>query len=179
MKKGNFHPGIVSVILLSALAAPPRCLAQGMFQVLGGRVLRYAVPHDFYLEGKAFPVERRNSVLIKTPSGARTLVALIVTSGWVSQAPHKFLGMLITEGPLSVCGNRLGVGSYGFGLHRQAAISTRHARFVLYNQAGQEVGQCEVPKDLRLKEPRPLRVVVDTPHAARLYLGRYWIDLQP
>jgi hypothetical protein len=124
-------------------------------------------------------VEKRNAVLIKSPSGTRVLLALVVTSGWASQLPHKYSGMLISEGPMSLCGHPLTVGSYGFGLHRPAFESTGNAEFVLYNQAGQRIWACAATKDLHLTEPRPLQVILDTPRSAQVYLGRYRLELQP
>jgi hypothetical protein len=166
------------LIAVFAILTAPLCRAQGVFEILGGRRLKDAIPRDFYLEGNAVPVEKRNAALIETPSGARLLVALVVTSGWASQLPHKYSGMLISEGPLSLCGNPLTVGSYGFGLHRPAVTSRSNAQFVLYNQAGQKIWECAVKKNPQLTEPRPIQATVDTPHSARLYLGRYWLELR-
>ena len=167
------------MLLLSALATGPLCLAQGRFEVLGGKALNSAVPRDFYLEGNAVPVEKHDAALIRTPSGARVLTALVATTGWASQDPHKYMGLLISEGSLSVCGNRLDAGSYGFGLQRSNANRNSDAEFALYNQAGKKIVGCHVPKDLHLKGPRPLQVVVDSATSARLYLGRYRVELRP
>jgi hypothetical protein len=179
MKGGNLPARIASSILVFTLAAAPLGLAQGRFEIVTGRKLKAAIPRDFYLEGSAVPVERRNAALVETPSGKRVLLALVVTSGWASQLPHKYSGMLISEGPLSVCGHPLTVGSYGFGLHRPAVESVRDAEFVLYNQGGQRIWECVTKKDLHLREPRPLQAILDTPHSARVYLGRYGLELQP
>lgn len=179
MKKGKSRSSIFCLILLSVLAAGPICVAQGRFEVLGGKALIDAVPRDFYLTGNAIPVEKRNAALLKTSSGARVLVALLVTTGWASQLPHRFSGMLISEGKISVCGNELGVGSYGFGLRRPPVNSNGAAEFDLYDQSGRKIGRCRVPKDLHLKEPRPLQVVVDSAESARVYLGRYRVELRP
>jgi hypothetical protein len=167
------------LFLAVVLPAAPISLAQGHFQVLSGIRLRRAIPRDFYLEGTALPVEKRNAVLIEAPSGARLLFALVVTSGWASQLPHKYSGMVISEGSLSVCGNPLPVGSYGFGLHRPAVPARGKAEFVLYNQAGQSMWQCSASEDVHLKQPQPLRVMVADPHSVRLYLGRNWVELRP
>lgn len=34
-------------------------------------------------------------------------------------------------------------------------------------------------KALRMREPRPLQVMIESSHSARLYLGRYWVELGP
>jgi hypothetical protein len=179
MKERSFPLRIPFLFLVFMLAAPPIGLAQGGFAILGGRRLKDAIPRDFYLEGNAVPVEKRNALLIETPSGGRVLLALVVTSGWASQLPHKYSGMLISEGLLSVCGNSLAVGSYGFGLHRPALPSSSDAEFILYNQAGHKIWECAAKKNLHLSEPRPLQAILDTPRSARVYLGRYWVELRP
>ena len=179
MNRRSFPQRILFLTLLFSLAAGPVGLTQNGFRVLTGSGLKYAIPHEFYLEGNAVPVDSRNAVLIETSSGARVLVALVVTSGWASQFPHKYSGILISEGALSLCGNPLTVGSYGFGLHQPAAPSDRDAEFVLYNQAGEKVWECMSRKDLDLKGPRPLQVIPETLHSARIYFGRYSVEIQP
>jgi hypothetical protein len=166
------------LILVFALTVAPLGRAQRGFEVSTDGSLKGTIPRDFYLEGSAIQVEDRNAVLIETPSGARVLLALVVASGWASRLPHKYSGMLISEGPLSICGTPLTVGSYGFGLHRPTGPSGSNAEFVLFNQAGQEISECVAKKDPHLREPRPVQAIVDTPYSARLYLGRYWVQLR-
>lgn len=105
------------------------------------------------------------------------VLALIDTAGYSSQIKQKYTGMLITETKLTVCGNTLGVGSYGFGLERPAPTSKDPAQFRLYNQAGEKVGECAAPVDETVKQPRPLSVITKaTP--AKLLLGKYAIELK-
>jgi hypothetical protein len=85
--------------------------------------------------------------------------------------------MAIAEGAVSVCGVQLSVGSYGFGLDGPAPNSSGDARFFLYNQAGEKVGDCTAKKDAQIKLPRPLQVVLNKDESARLYLGRYWVEV--
>ncbi|HEX5482099.1 MAG TPA: hypothetical protein VFZ08_05680 [Terriglobia bacterium] len=153
-------------------------VAQGRFELVTGKLLSAAVPGDFYMEGNAIPVEKRNAALIKTPAGRRALFALIVTSGFASEIQQKYSGMLISEGPVSMCGKRVAAASYGFGIRRPHA-QAHHAEFLLYNQAGERVMACRMERDLRMLEPRPLQVVIESSHSARLYVGRYWLALGP
>ena len=90
-------------------------LAQSKFEVVTGKAFDSAMPKDFYLEGNAIPTEKRNGVLVKTPAGARALFALIDTTGYAASVQAKYAGMIISEGDLTVCGHKIGVGSYGFG----------------------------------------------------------------
>ncbi|MGH9328397.1 MAG: hypothetical protein ACRD2B_17140 [Terriglobia bacterium] len=153
-------------------------LAQGRFETVTGKLFNEAVPRDFYLEGDAIPVEKLNATLIKTPEGARALFSLIATAGFASEIQQKYSGMLISEGHLAICGKRTNVGSYGFGVRRPHAAG-RRAQFILYNQAGGEIMECSMRRDLRLREPKPLQIVIESSRSARLYLGRRWVVLGP
>jgi hypothetical protein len=164
--------------LATLLAWPSMVLAQGAFQLVTGDEFKKALPKDFYLEGNAIPTQERNAALMKTPAGARALVALIDTTGYSSQIQQKYEGMLITEGGLSLCGTMVRVGSYGFGLARPTPPSDADAKFFLYNQAGRKVAECVAKKDNKLEQPVPLKVVVGEGAAARLYLTRYWLELK-
>jgi hypothetical protein len=163
--------------LLVLAVWPAGMRAQGSFKQVTGKTFESALPKDFYLEGNAIPTQERNAALLKTPEGARVLFALIDTTGYSSRIKEKYMGMLITEGKLSVCGISVGVGSYGFGLDRPAPPSNAEAKFMLYNQAGQRLGECGAKRDETIKQPRPLSAVVSG-GSARLYLGRYELPLK-
>ena len=176
MKKTRSIAGLA--LIGAALCSCPECaFGQSALVQVRGKEFDSAVPKDFYLEGNAIPTEKRNAVLLKTPAGARLLLALIDTSGYSSQIKKKYIGMVIAEGAVSVCGVQLGVGSYGFGLDRPAPDSSEGARFFLYDQAGEKVGDCAAVRDAQIKLPRPLQVVLSKGEPARLYLGRYWVEL--
>lgn len=167
------------VLLLPSLAATAQVArAQGSFQLVTGKEFNSALPKDFYLEGNAIPTQKRNAVLVKTPAGAQLLLALLDTSGYSSQVQEKYLGMLINAGSVSVCGEQLGVGSYGFGLIKPAGHTDANATFVLYDQAGKKVCECTSEKDSQLQRPSPLQVKTSGGEAT-LYLGRYRVDIKP
>jgi hypothetical protein len=170
--------GWILVAFALLISTPRGACAQGAFEQLTGKAFESAVPNDFYLEGNRIPVEKRNAALLKTPAGARLVLALIDTTGYSSQIKQKYIGMVITEGTVSVCGVSLSVGSYGFGLEKPAASSSEDAKFFLYNQAGDKVGDCAAKKDNALKQPKPLGVVLSKEGGARLYLGRYFLELK-
>lgn len=149
-------------------------VAQGGVELVTGKAFDGAVPKDFYLEGNAIPTEKRNTVLMKTPAGARALFGLIDTTGYSSQIQKKYIGMIITETDLTLNGQRLSVGSYGFGLDQPASGD---GTLKVYNQAGAPVADCAAKKDADLKQPRPLQVVPGK-EGARLYLGRYWVEIK-
>jgi hypothetical protein len=169
---------VVASLLLSFMAANPAS-AQGVFKVEKGEAFNKIVPRDFVLEENAIPTEKRNSTLVLTPSGARLVAGLLDTSGYSSQVQEKYLGMLIAEGNVEVCGHQLAIGSYGFGLAKvQGAAGGHPSKFFLYNQSGKKVAECTARWDEKLKNPRPLQVVAGGSGAARLYLGRTWVELK-
>lgn len=153
-------------------------LAQNKFEVVAGKAFDSAMPKDFYLEGNAIPTEKRNAVLVKTPAGARALFALIDTTGYSSSITTKYVGMIITEGDLTVCGHKIGVGSYGFGWVLPQTGVDAPGKFSMYNQAGAAVGDCTAERQGDLKQPRPLQVIVAKDGSARLYHGKHYVSLQ-
>jgi hypothetical protein len=146
--------------------------------VLTGKAFDSAVPKDFYLEGNAIPTEKRNAVLVKTPAGARAVFALIDTAGYSANIVTKYVGMIVTEGDLTVCGHKLTVGSYGFGWTLPGTGVDAPGRFALYNQAGAPVADCVAQRHSDLKQPRPLQVIVAADGSTRLYHGKHYIQLQ-
>jgi hypothetical protein len=164
---------------VALIATSGRAYAQGAFSVVTGKTFDGALPAQFYLEGNAIPTEKRNAALLTTPSGQRLLMALLDTSGYSSQVQTKYLGMIINEGHLMVCGKELGIGSFGFGMKKAAEPSNADATFYLYNQAGKEVSQCSVKKDMQIQRPMPLQIVLKGGKTALLYLGRYVVEFKP
>ncbi len=165
--------------MLGVLVAVPRIArAQGSFEVITGKAFDSALPKDFYLEGNAIPTEKRNAALLKTPAGARLLIALIDTTGYSSQIQQKYIGMVINEGRVTVCQKLLSVGSYGFGIQKPGAAADADAKFLLYDQAGAKAAECTAKKDAQLKQPKPLQVLVGQGGGASLYLGRYRVEFK-
>lgn len=171
--------GIVGLIACATLLMGSESVlqAQAGFEVLGGKAFDSAFVKDFYLEGNSIPTERRNAALIKTPSGTRVEFALLDTSGYSSAVQQKYAGMIISEGSVSVCGVKLGVGSYGFGTKLPHPSGSGDAQVFFYDQAGAKLGECGASKDTGIKTPRPLQVVVSG-GKARLYLGVYGLDVE-
>jgi hypothetical protein len=169
---------LVALAVVVLAVWPSSVRAQGSFELVKGEEFKKALPKEFYLEGNAIRTQERNAALVKTPAGARVLFALIDTTGYSSQIQQRYEGMLITEGNLSLCGTVVGVGSYGFGYTKLPPNSTEDGKFFLYNQAGEKVAECATKKDTEIKLPNPLHVAVEKEKPAKLYLGRYWLELK-
>lgn len=167
---------VVTFAALAVLPGPAR--AQDVFQHVTGKDFDRALPRDFYLEGNAIPTQKRNAAMLKTAEGAGILFSLIDTTGYSSQVQEKYIGMLITEAGVALCGEPVEVGSYGFGLKKPAPTSDEDATFYLYDQGGKQVTECSAKKDTEIKQPTPLQVVLEAGKPARLYLGRYWLEVE-
>jgi hypothetical protein len=165
--------GALFLIVVSSLSA------QHLFEVVPNtdKAFDSAIPKDFYLEGNAIPTQKRNAILVHLPSGARAVFALIDTTGYSADIIAKYVGMIITEGDVNICGQNVGVGSYGFGWARPRTGEEGPGTFSLYNQAGAKLAECSTPRDANLKQPRPLQVVVSGA-TARLYYGRHFVELK-
>jgi hypothetical protein len=168
---------LVPVFFAGLALAPAFVHGQEAYEQLTGKTFDSALPRDFYLEGNAIPTQKRNAALLKTPTGARLLVSLIDTTGYSSQIQEKYIGMMIVEGGATVCGQKLAVGSYGFGLVKPKAAGEA-ATFRLYDQAGKDVASCATKRDDAISRPRPLQVVLAAGQPAKLYLGREWLELK-
>ncbi len=166
---------ILSTVLVIAVLSFAAVPAQAQLKQLTGKQFDDAVPTHFYLEGNSIPTEKRNAVLVSTPTAPRVLFALIDTSGYSSQIQQKYIGMIITEGKLSVCSHTLGVGSYGFGLEKPGDQSGADSKLHVYDQAGKELLSCAAPRDAKLANPKPLTVTMSS---SRLYLGRNWVAIK-
>jgi hypothetical protein len=163
-----------------ALLASAAILASGQnqFQLVTGKAFDSALPKDFYLEGNAIPTAKRNAAMVTSPSGARAVFSLLDTTGYASNIIEKYIGMIITEGDLTICGQKVTVGSYGFGWTQSPRGEDKPGAFSLYNQAGGKLAECSTPRDADLKVPRPLQVVVKNDGTATLYHGRNGVSLQ-
>ncbi len=153
-------------------------LAQKGFEIVTGKAFDSAVPKDFYLEGNAIPTEIRNAVMVRTPAGARAIFALIDTAGYAANVQTKYVGMIITEGGLTLCGHKIGVGSYGFGWTLPGTGVDAPGKFMLYDQAGAALAECTAERQANLKMARPLQVIAGKNGSARLYHGKHYIGLR-
>ncbi len=168
---------LLAIVEVAALL--PAVALAGDFQVVTGKPFDQSVVTNFYLEGQAIPAEKRNATLIKTPAGARVLIALLDTSGYGADITQKYAGLLITEGQLTIGGKTLQPGSYGFGLTptTPGGPPTGSKFFRLYDQAGHKLIELKASRDEVLSRAKPLQVVPKKGKPARLYVGRDWVEL--
>ena len=164
---------VAAMLALGVAGIPRTAVAEEGFQAVKGKAFEDAVPNDFYLEGSRIPTQKRNSVLVKTPAGARVVIGLIDTKGYSSNIVEKYEGMIISEGHFTLCGEKVGIGSFGFGNTKPTATSDEDMKLMVYDQAGNKLADCAGKKDANLAKPSPLQV-----SNGKLYLGRYAFDLK-
>jgi hypothetical protein len=150
--------------------------AQSALEVLKGDLFDRSVPAHFYLEGQAIPVQKRNASLVKG-NGMRCLMALLDTSGYGTDITQKYNGMMLLEGKVTLGGQSMSTGAYGFGVKRPIPPATGPAKLLVYDIAGDKVAELTAAVDEQIQRPRPLQVIVDGGEA-RLYLGRNWLELK-
>jgi hypothetical protein len=148
------------------------------FEQASAKELDGAIVPNFFLEGNAIPTQKRNAAMLKCRCGKRLVFALLDTSGYSADVQQKYHGMALIEHKAKLGEAALEVGAYGFGLDKPAAPSEQPARVVFYDIAGQKVGEASAPYDAKLAQPTPLQVVTAKDQPARLYLGRYFLEIR-
>lgn len=154
-------------------AATPECWSQ-----VTGKEFDGAIVPNFYLEGNAIPVQKRNAAMLKCKCGKRTIFGLLDTSGYSVDVQQKYLGFVTTEKKLSLGGAEVPVGAFGLGLQKPEAPSEAPAKLLVYDVAGQTVAEGSAQYDAKLAQPVPLQVVMEKDAMPRLYLGRYFLELK-
>ncbi len=152
-------------------------MAEHWAQVTGKEFDGAIVP-NFYLEGNAIPVQKRNAVMLKCPCGKRLIVALLDTSGYSIDVQQKYHGFVTTEKKIALGGAEVPVGAFGLGLQKPAAPSEAPAKVFIYDVAGQKVAEGMAQYDAKLAQPVPLQVVSEKEKPQRIYLGRYFLELK-
>jgi len=162
--------------LALVMVAQPGVAGEGM-KAVTGKAFDGAMVDHFYLEGNAIPTQKRNAALLEKDGGARLLVGLLDTSGYGTEIQQKYTGLLITEAKAMVGGAELAVGAYGFGLMKPEAEGGA-AKVLFYDVAGQKVAEGTAPYDAAAAQPAPLKVVTAEGQPTRVYLGKYYVDVQ-
>ena len=151
---------ILSVAAFAAIGAA----AQGGAVVLEGAQLARVVPPGFYFEGQSAPTQTRNTAAAKFASDRYLIVGMVDTSGYSSDVRAKYQGFLITDSPVTVGGQQLGTGAYGFGF-------TDDGHLNILDLGGKQILSAPTTKDTKIKRPRPILITTDA-GGVRFYSGR-------
>jgi hypothetical protein len=161
-----FGAGFVAAALVVCGAAA----AQQSWVVLSGAQLTRVVPTSFYFEGQSAPTQTRNSAAARMGQTRHVIAGMVDTSGYSSEIRAKYEGFFITDSSVSVGGEELGAGAYGFGF-------TDDNKFNLFDVGGRQVLSAATTRDAQLRRPRPLMMTKDGT-GLRLYSGRNYVAVE-
>jgi hypothetical protein len=145
-------------------AAPPK---EGVLKAaeVGDKLF----PDKVFFRGQSATVQARNSAGVRYADGFVVLAALVDASGYSSGLKEKYQGFLITEVPLTIGGQTLKPGQYGFGF-------VEGNTFVVMDVAASDVLKAASTKDAEIKRPVPLQIVAGQHGQYRLYKGRDYVE---
>jgi len=157
---------LVSLIGAHLLAAGS-AVAQDGGTVLTGADLTRVVPTSFYFQGLSAPTQMRNAAAARFGKDRYVISGLVDTSGYSADVRAKYVGFLITDSPITLNGESLQPGAYGFGFATEGKLT-------VMDLSGKDLMSVSITNDKDLKRPRPLMMSAD-PKGVRLYNGKNYI----
>ena len=154
-------------ISLALLAIAGFATAQERVTILTGAELTRVVPTGFYFQGLSAPTQMRNAAAARFGTTRFVIAGLVDTSGYSADVREKYVGFLITDSPISLNGETLPAGAYGFGF-------ATAGKMTVMDLAGKDLLSVAITNDTSLRRPRPL-MMADDPGGVRLYNGRNYV----
>ena len=154
-------------VALVLFAIAGSVVAQGGPAILTGPELTRVVPTGFYFQGLSAPTQMRNSAAARFGSDRYVICGLVDTSGYSTEVRAKYVGFLITDSPITVGGESLPAGAYGFGFATEGKLT-------VMDVGGRDVLSVPVTSDKALRRPRPLMMATDSA-GLRLYSGKDYV----
>ena len=142
-------------------------LAQGGATILTGADLTRVDPTGFYFQGLSAPTQMRNSAAARFGTDRYVISGLVDTSGYSADVRAKYVGFLITDSAITLSGESLPPGAYGFGFATEGKLT-------IMDLAGKDLLSVPVTNDKDLRRPRPLMMSAD-PGGVRLYAGKDYV----
>ena len=141
--------------------------AQDRATVLTGAELTRVVPSGFYFQGLSAPTQMRNAAAARFGTTRHVIAGLVDTSGYSADVREKYVGFLITDSEITLNGEALPAGAYGFGFANEGKIT-------IMDLAGKDLLSVPITNDKSLRRPRPLTMTADA-GGVRLYSGRNYV----
>ena len=160
---------LVLVIAALLLAAGSAVAQDGGTTVLTGPDLTRVVPTGFYFQGLSAPTQMRNSAAVRFGKDRYVISGLVDTSGYSADVRAKYVGFLITDSPITLNGESLQPGAYGFGFGTEGKLT-------VMDLSGKDLMSVSITNDKDLKRPRPLMMTADG-GGVRLYNGKNYIRI--
>ena len=154
-------------LILVLLAFAVSVAAQGGATILTGAELTRVVPTGFYFQGLSAPTQMRNAAAVRFGTDRYVISGLVDTSGYSADVRAKYVGFLITDSAITLNGESLPAGAYGFGFGSEGKLT-------VMDLAGKYVLSVPVTNDKDLKRPRPLMMSADA-GGVRLYNGKDYV----
>jgi hypothetical protein len=157
------HLALIAALLLAAGAAA----AQEQATILAGAELTRVVPPGFYFQGLSAPTQMRNSAAARFGKDRYVISGLVDTSGYSADVRAKYVGFLITDSSITLNGESLQPGAYGFGFGTEGKLT-------VMDLSGKDLISVPITNDKDLKRPRPLMMTADG-GGVRLYNGKNYV----
>ena len=110
---------VIAALVLAAASA----VAQDGGTVLTGADLTRVVPTSFYFQGLSAPTQMRNAAAARFGKDRYVISGLVDTSGYSADVRAKYVGFLITDSPITLNGESLQPGAYGFGFGTEGKLT--------------------------------------------------------
>ena len=157
----------ILIAALALLVCSLPVLAQDSGAVLAGAELTRVVPTSFYFQGQSAPTQMRNSAAARFGKERFVIVGMVDTSGYSAEIRARYQGFFITDSSITVGGETLSTGAYGFGF-------TNDGKLNILDIAGNQLLSVSTTNDKALRRPRPLTMTMDGSNV-RLYAGRDYV----
>jgi hypothetical protein len=154
-------------VALALLAIAGSAAAQESATLLTGAELRRVVPTGFYFQGLSASTQMRNSAAARFGTDRFVIAGLVDTSGYSSDVRAKYVGFLITDSAITLNGESLAAGAYGFGFGTEGKLT-------VMDLAGKDLLSVSLTNDKSMRRPSPLMMSAD-PGGVRLYNGRNYV----
>jgi hypothetical protein len=154
-------------LALALLAVAVSVAAQERATILAGTELTRVVPTGFYFQGLSAPTQMRNAAAARFGTDRYVISGLVDTSGYSADVRSKYVGFLITDSAITLNGESLPPGAYGFGFPTEGKMT-------VMDLAGKDLLSVPVTNDKALRRPRPLMMSAD-PGGVRLYAGKDYV----
>jgi hypothetical protein len=156
------HFSVIALLLIAGSA-----VAQERATILTGPELTRVVPTAFYFQGLSAPTQMRNSAAARFGKDRYVISGLVDTSGYSADVRAKYVGFLITDSAVTLNGESLPSGAYGFGFGTQGKMT-------VMDLSGKDLLSVTVTNDKELRRPRPLMMAADA-NGVRLYNGKDYV----
>ena len=154
-----------------AQLARAQAAAPAQTKILSPQDIGTLMPHSVFFRGQTATVQLRNTFGLRLADGAVVLAGLVDTSGYATGLQQKYQGYLLSETALTINGQTLPAGAYGFGF-------VANDTFLVMDIGAHQVLKATSKTDSAMPHPRPLMIVPGThPGNYRLYEGRRFVSI--